>query len=171
MRKSTAYAKKLQRQGNQYNGAEWLNTITKSRAYDDQPVPGAVARETSMEAALKALNRVRLAFVQIQDNPADGEHCFDLLAHATGVAKVRYAQIGGNDCEPVQIIDKADDALLKVRARYIKWGKWEVLEKEAADVSEALDLYEMVLLNSSPGLMSDAVEIRQELLEKQRAAA
>ena len=170
MRKTTTYARK-RRVVNTYNGAEWLNTITKCRTYDDQPLPGAVVKETSMEAALKALNNVRIGFAQMQAGPDDGEHCFDLLAHATGVAKVRYAQIGGNDCEPVKIIDKADDALLKIRARYVKWSKWELLASEVEAIAEALDLYEMVLMNSSPALMSDAVEIREKLLIEQRKAA
>jgi hypothetical protein len=170
MRKTSEYARK-RRVMNTYNGAEWLNTITKCRPYDDQPLPGAIVKETSMEAAIRAVTNVRLGFAKIQNNPEDGEYCFDLLAHATGVAKVRFAQIGGNECEPVKIIDKADDALLKVRARYVKWGKWELLKSEVDAIAEALDLYEMALMNSSPAQMSDAVEIRQKLLIEQRKAA
>ena len=170
MKKTTTYARK-RRIANTYNGAEWLNTITKCRTYDAQPLPGAVIAETSMEAADRALAKVRLGFEQIKNNPADGEYCFDLLAHATGVAKVRFAQIGGNDCDPVQIIDRADDALLKVRARYVKWKKWELLDHEVGNIAEALDLYEMVLMNSSPALMTEAAGIRQQLIEKQRMAA
>jgi hypothetical protein len=170
MRKLSAYARKARRENKTYNGAEWLNVITKCRQYDDELLPGAIAKEPSFSAAQRAIIGIRTAFEAIKAGQGS-EHDWDKLAHATGVTKVRAFQIAGNNNEMMPPLDEADAALMKVKNRYLKWDKWEVLPAEIEPITYALDLYEMVVTSSSPAQMSEAVYARDKILKKQRELA
>lgn len=170
MRKTSAYARRARREQRTWNAAEWLNTITKCRPYDPEPLPGAIATETSYTAAEKAIVNVRRAFEAIKLGTATKES-WDKLTHATGVTKIRSVQIAGDGNDIFLALEEADAALMKVKVRYQKWGKWEVLPKEVQDIAYGLDLYEMVLTRSSPAQMAEAADIREQILKKQRETA
>ena len=167
MRKLSAYARKARRTQKTYNGAEWLNVITKCRQYDDELLPGAIAQEPSLEAALKAINGVRTAFEAIKAGEGS-ESAWDRLAHATGITKIRSIQIAGEGNEMLPPLNEADAVLMKVKNRYIKWAKWEVLPQEVDAITYALELYEMVVTSSSPAQMSSAVKVRDEILREKK---
>lgn len=170
MRKSSAYARKIRRFGKTYNGAEWLNVITKCRPYDEELIPGAIATEPSFAAVRKAIVDVRTSFEAIKVGNGS-ERAWDFLAHATGITKVRSIQIAGDGNEMLEPLHIADAALMKVKNRYLKWGKWELLPAEVQDIAYALDLYEEVATNSSPAQMTEAMKVREQILDKQREPA
>ena len=66
MRKLSAYARKARRVNKTYNGAEWLNVITKCRPYDEELLPGAIAQESSFAAVRRAIIGIRTAFEAIK---------------------------------------------------------------------------------------------------------
>lgn len=112
MRKTTAYARK-RAMAPTYNGAEYLNTIMRSRGYTEQPMP------------------------EVDSNP------------------MLPPLVDGNN------------ALRQVLNRRRTWGKWQVLPAEAETLRYAVDLYETILLASSPQQMATAVDLRMQALKGQ----
>lgn len=170
MRKLSAYARKMRHRGETYNAAEWLNTLTKCRPHTEGAIPGAIAKETSFDAIRRIIIDMRLSFERIKLGTATPED-FDRLAHATGVAKVRYAQIGGNENEAVTLLDIADAALVRTRNRFQQSGKWGFDGPALVEVAVGLDLYEDITTQSSPAQMHDAALERERILIEQRRQA
>lgn len=167
MRKLSAYARKLRRKNETYNGAEWLNTLTKCRPYTDELLPGAIASESSFKAIRRSIIRVRMSFERIKSGTATVED-FDMLCHATGVAKVRFAQIGGTENEAVKLLDIADAALVRTRTRFEQSGLWGFDGPALIELAQGIDLYEDIATNSSPAQMHGAVMERDRILNEQR---
>ena len=167
MRKTTTYARKIRRQNAVFNGAEWLNTLTKCRPYTDELLPGAIAKEGSFETIRRSIIRVRLAFESIK-NGNGTETDFDMLAHATGVAKIRFAQIAGNENDAVEVLNIADGALERARYRYQRTNSWGFDGPALSQILEALDLYEAIATSSSPAQMHDAMMERDRIIKEQR---
>jgi hypothetical protein len=167
MRKLSAYARKLRRTNETYNAAQWLNTLTKCRPFDADKLPGAIASETSFEAMRRRIIDTRLSFERIKLGTATPEDC-DRLADATGIAKVRFAQIAGNDNEAVTLLDIADAALTRTVNRFNQSGRWGFDGPALLEVMQGLDLYEQVATSSSPAQMHDASLERDRLLNEQR---
>ena len=65
-RKTTKFARKRRATGGLYNGAEWLNTISKCRPYTTEILPGAVIDEPTQDAADKAIKKTREAFSRLK---------------------------------------------------------------------------------------------------------
>lgn len=170
MRKTTAYARK-RAMAPTYNGAEYLNTIMRSRGYTEQPMPELGLHGTE-DAALKALVIVKTALVALTTGatqPRNEEH-FDLMAHALGVSCIRAGQIGGPEVDSNPMLPPLVDgnnALRQVLNRRRTWGKWQVLPAEAETLRYAVDLYETILLASSPQQMATAVDLRMQALKGQ----
>jgi hypothetical protein len=167
MRKISAYARKLRRTNETYNAAEWLNTLTKCRPFGEDKLPVAIATETSFDAMRRRIIETRLSFERIKLGTATPED-FDLLAHATGIAKVRYAQIAGNDNEAVTQLDIADAALTRTVNRFKQSGRWGFDGPALIEVMQGIDLYEQVATSSSPAQMEHASIERTRILEEQR---
>lgn len=89
---------------------------------------------------------------------------FDYLAHAVGVTEVRIQEMGGDKTVALAVIKDANAGLTRARNRYLKWDKLELDKQAITHVGEALDMYKMVLLESSPRLMANAVETRLKVL-------
>jgi len=168
MRKISAYARKIRRSGNNgFNGSEWLNTIQKCQSYSDEPPVGSWLQEGTATIVTTVLARVHSAFRSMVDGctPPDNTEDFDLMAHALGVADIRSLQIAGDVDNPMRPdIKAASDALLAVRARRVKWGKWEVIKAEELAIDAGIAIYETILEASSPGQMAKASEMRAQIL-------
>jgi len=156
--------------GSSFNAAEWLNALTRCKPYTTEALPGAVAMSGSYEAAEKSIINVRLAFEHIKSSNAE-EIDFDRLAHATGVSKVRYVQIFGKSAPMLLELNLADSALIRCKARYQRWGKWEFIGDDVQHIADALDLYETVLVSSSPKQMTIATDLRLEILDRMKEPA
>lgn len=176
-RKTSAYARKMRRQpqGGTFNGAQWINTIQRCREYTSEPIPGSWlpgGGETA-SAAVGAALRVRSAYDSIKQgliSSGDFEP-HDLLAHAMGVSWLRAIDIAGEDEDSnpmLPILRKATDALRRMADRAVKSGKWGFDGPGLLEVAEGIDLYEEILMASSPAQMTEATETRARILEAQR---
>lgn len=169
MRKTTTYARKQRQAGPTYNAVEYLNAIERSRAYTEPGLP-AVGVQGTEPTAIKALVIVKTALVALTTGatpPANEEH-FDLMAHAVGVSIMRAGQIGGDDPQSNELLPpliEGNAVLRQVLARRRKWKKWEVLPAEAAALAYAAEVYETILMASSPAQMAQAVDMRMRAMQ------
>ena len=169
MRKTSAYARKMRRENvNGFNGAEWLNTIQKCQPYSDEPVMGSWITEGTGSILVAVQARIHMAFRVMADGntPKSNTEDFDLLAHAVGIAVVRAIQIAGEFDNPMLTrLHEGTQALFSIRARRVKWTKWEMLGTEEAAIREAIAIYETILEASSPAQMSKASIEREKILK------
>ena len=171
-KKMTAYARK--RLGNPnagtFNGAEFLNTLQRCRAYTDEPLPGSWLEGTQDAAdnARNLVNRALGAMVGHKLKPEESAE-FDLLAHAIGVALIRSIEIGGEDCQPAADCRAGSEALGSIQDRRNKLGRWATTRPEQLALGEAVMVYEAILQASSPAQMVAATEARMRILEAMRA--
>lgn len=171
MRKTTTYARKQRQSGGTFNGAAYLNTIQAARPYTETAAP-ALGLFATHYAALKALVIVKTALVALTTGatPAGNEEHFDLMAHAVGVSIMRAGVIGGHDPQTNALLPpliEGNVALRQVLNRRRRWGKWELLEREADTISYAVEVYETILMASSPAQMAEAVDMRMRALKGQ----
>lgn len=171
MRKTTAYARKMRRQGGLYNGAEYLNTIQRSRSYDE-PADPELGLFATKDVATKASVLVMAALEKMATGatPPGNEEHFDLLAHALGVSCIRASQIAGPDVDSNPMLPplvEGNNTLRGVLARRRKWGKWQVLPVEVGVLRYAVEVYETILQASSPAQMAEAVDLRMKALRGQ----
>jgi len=102
---------------------------------------------------------VRLALQSLMDRtvPADDVRTHDTIAYAIGEAEVRYLEIGGRDNNPAMpIIIKAGHALNRARERWKRLGVWGLDGPAIQELKDGIELYEQVLLVSTPQQMHDA---------------
>ena len=171
MRKTTAYARKQRLAGCTYNGAAFLNSIQAARPYTEPSMPEIGMRGTQ-DTATHALVLVKTAMVALVSGatPPGNEENFDLLAHAFGVSCIRAGQIAGPEPEQNELLPPliaGNVTLRQVLARRRKWKKWEVLPAEAATLDYAVEIYETILMASSPQQMAHAVDLRMAVLKGQ----
>lgn len=151
-RKLSAHGRKLKRQGGPVialNG--WLRTIEACKPVEEDP-----------RLANSLLLMVHDALKKLLDHQAQpGETApFDLLAHAIDVAHVRYMQIDPTTDNPAHDpMLAAKTALLAIRERYRRTGRWGLAGPERAPLIQGIDLYEQVLLASTPAQMMAATKI------------
>ncbi len=173
MRKTSAYARKMRRQPEraQFNGAEWINTLQRCRGYTDEPIPGAFNADggQTVTAANGAALRVRAAFDVIKTATVapDDMEPHDLLTHAVGVAWLRAIEIAGH--EPgknpmLPILKLGTNAVQRLGERRRMTGAWGFDGPAIQQVADALDVYEEILMNSSPLQMANASRRREKLL-------
>lgn len=174
MRKMSAYARKQRRPGaGTYNQVAWTNVIQRCRSFDEDPVVVGLNGENPQEYAERALIKVKKAFVAIRELAADNNDSidYDTLAHAVGVTYIRAVEIAGEDDDEnpmMPIIKAANAALRRCADRYRKIRRWGFDGPAIAEVEAAIDLYEMVLLKSSPLLMDRASANRDAVVAEQR---
>lgn len=171
MRKTTAYARRMRRTGPTYNGAEYLNAIQRARGYTEPAAP-ELGLQATEDAAIGALVRVKTALVAMTTGatPRANEEHFDLLAHALGVSCFRAGQIGGEDVDSNPMLPPlvaGNNALRAVLRRRRHMGRWTVKPGEAETLASAVEIYETILMASSPAQMSQAVEMRLRALKGQ----
>ena len=171
MRKTTAYARKQRLAGCTYNGAAFLNSIQAARPYTEPAMP-EIGMHGTQDAATHALVLVKTALAALTHGatPPANEENFDLMAHAFGVSCIRAGQIAGMEPEDNPLLPpliEGNTVLRQVLARRRKWRKWEVLPAEAAVLAYAVEVYETILMASSPQQMATAVDLRLVALKGQ----
>ena len=175
MKKTSTYARKRQANGrHEYNSAAWLNTIQRCTGYSTESLPGSWLPVTQ-DAADAALARVKAAFASMRagQTPASNEEHLDLIAHALGVACIRAGQIAGEKPEDNIMLPpliSANSAMRKVLTRFKRFKKWEMLPPEIEAVDWALEIYETILLASSPAQMTEAADMRMRVFMNEKGA-
>lgn len=170
MRKTSAYARKMRRRaaGEVYNGTEWLNTIQRCAQYSNEAPIGSwltgtqAAADNMRHTVRHALDRLLAGQVQ----PGDTD-VFDTLAHAVGVALVRTHETGGDRSAALEVLGLAKIALTAVKDRWQRIHKWGATRVEQEALADAVELYETILMSSSPAQMSAAAEARMRILKAQ----
>lgn len=169
-RKTSVYAAKQRRQGNTYNGAEWLNTLQRCKPYsDDAPIGGLFGTQS---AATKAMLIVRQAFEALKSGtvPANDVQNFDKLSHAMGVACIRAAQIAGEDVANnimLPTLITANSALMRCMERRRRLGSWGLDGPAITELTDAIEIFETIVQASSPAQMTNAVDYRNQMLKGQ----
>ena len=171
MRKMSAYARRMRRdpKAGVYNGAEWINTIARCRAFnEEEPIPGSWLPGTQQTAEqMKELIQGSLDRLIAGQVAKDETDPFDHIAHAVGVAQVRTEQTKGDKTDAAEIIWAAKTALNAVKARWQKLGKWGATRPEQIALQDGVDLWAGFLESSSPAQMSEAARLRLEILKAQ----
>ena len=167
MKKTSAYSRKRRASASHtYNGAEWLNTIQRSRPYTaEPPIPGFFGTES---AAVKAETLVRDALDTLLRHsvPLNVEHTFDILAHALGVSVIRALQIQPDPASnpAIPILKDGSDTLVRAIDRHQKTGAWGLDGPGRHALIDAIDVYAEILRNSSPAQMEHATSERIQIL-------
>lgn len=169
-RKTSAYARKMRRRpaGEFYNGAEWLNTIQRCSQYSAEAPIGSWLTGTQ-PAADNMRRTVRAALDRFMQGHAapDDTDTFDTLANAIGVAFVRTHETGGDRSAALEVLGLAKIALTAVKERWQRIHRWGATRIEQEALADAVELYETILLNSSPAQMTAAAEARMRILKEQ----
>lgn len=124
--------------------------------------------EANPKAATGIMVKLRLALQRLSDmaTPDDDIQDHDELMHALAVALVRSHEIAGsgNPCkEPLMAGVKA---LQRASERRARKGRWGLDGPGIQELREALDIYEEVLMASSPKQMQTAFEKHLKMLLK-----
>jgi hypothetical protein len=169
VRKTTAYARKIRRTGPGFNGAAWMNTMERCRPYTDEPILPCFQPAGTLSAAVKSALVVREAFETLrtgEDSTGSGDP-WDILAHAVDVGTIRAIEIAGNDPDKnpmLPIMLKANAALKRIRERHDRLGKWALDGSAVVELRAAMDVYQEILMASSPAQMSKAAEVRMSVI-------
>lgn len=167
MRKTSAYARRRRREGKSVEPgvmplaefSRWQHEIRIRQSYGDGGLE---------EVAMQASNLTLVAltkFLEHSVKPDDYEP-HDALAHAIGVATLRAIEIhGGTEGNPaLQILDAGRDALLRTRQRWEQTKQWGLDGPARQQLSDAVDVYQEILMASSPLQMQKACDLRYEIL-------
>lgn len=171
MRKTSAFARKRRAQGLPTESSvlspkhyqQWQHAIKVRQSYSDAGL---------IDVALSASNRAKVALAKFLEHrvPDDDTEPFDMLAHALGVATLRaieiHGAIQGNPVLP--ILDAGNDALGRARLRWEKTGKWGLDGPGRQELTDAVDVYHEILVNSSPMQMQKACDMRYEIITGKR---
>lgn len=172
MRKTSAYARKMRRLGNTYNGAEGFNAIQRCRQYTEEPLPGMESVAGTQTAATKSMLLVREAYEAMKNTACiDPTHDFDVLAHAIGVSWIRAVDIAGEDeftNTMLPILRAANDALSRSRERFHRIGRMGFDGPAIDQVMAGIEVYEAIVQASSPAQMTAAVAERSAILKAQQ---
>lgn len=122
-----------------------------------------------MTAANGAALRVRAAFDVIKSATVapDDMEPHDLLAHAVGISWLRAIEIAGHELDKnpmLPILKLGTDAVQRLGERRRRTGAWGFDGPAIQQVADALDVYEEILLNSSPLQMANASRRREKLM-------
>jgi hypothetical protein len=166
MKKTTAYARKRRAAGFSANGHgklneyAWLRTIKICRSYDDESILDEVP---TGEIATNAIVNARTALQKMLDCAIDPDDTdpHDMLAHVIGMAQIRTLDIGGTGANAfMEILNEAAQALGRARERWQRLRKWGLDGPGIEPMKTAVDIYESILLASSPKQMEHAQMIR-----------
>jgi hypothetical protein len=179
MRKISKYARRMRQQPDRalINGAEWINTIQRCRSYTEERIPGSWLPDggATLDAAQTTALKVRSAYDSLRNGlvpPGDHEPN-DLLAHAMGVSWLRAIEIAGEDPSQnpmLPILRSGTEAVRRMGERRRAIGKWGLDGEGIKALVDAIDVYEEILMNSSPAQMVLATDARWRIIQKQTAS-
>jgi hypothetical protein len=173
VKKSTAYGRRMRRAG--INPAtdtvisnSWINAVQRCRVYTDEPIPGASV-VGSLSGAHTILLHVRTALDDLlHHRVAPGNaRPYEELAMAVDVAHIRAIQIQPDTGNPAHVpLHEAKAVLYRARQRRERAGVWGLSGPDRETLMAAIDIYEALLLSSSPQQMHAAERMRMDSLER-----
>lgn len=118
----------------------------------------------------ETLLKVRVALQGLLDRTmaSDDPNGFDVLVCAIGEAKIRYMDIAGPDCEPMLLLDKSDEALIRAYERWKRTSEWGLDGPGIQALKDGISLFEEVFLASSPNQMTEAENTYRKWVKMQR---
>lgn len=162
MRKTSIYMRKRRTQINQDGylvKKHPMAVLRECRPFNGESGTDANARD--------ALGIVFAAFDRMCNGVSTETNDFDYLSHALGVAEIRAVEIAGTESNPLlELIAPANAVMQRCKARYLKWGKFELYSHDVTQLRDALDVYETILIDSSPRQMADATKTRMVVLKE-----
>ena len=115
------------------------------------------------EEAAKISNEARMAWWKMCNG--DGStRSFDELVYALNTLRVLVEPFD----EGVEVVTRAQEALLRIRQRYLEHGKFGVDAEALRDVPPALDLYDEFLSYATPRMMVNAMTAAVKRMERAR---
>ncbi len=138
-RRASAF-KRTKRDRNAVEPSSVLRPILMCRQFNDE------------EASILAVE-VRMAWQRLTHGDGTQDD-FDLLANSSNVALIRAEEI---DALAVEVVLRAQTAIIAMKERYQRVGKFGADAVALADVPPMLDFYCDLLTFSSPQNMTDAL--------------
>lgn len=125
-------------------------------------------RDANPNAATNIMVKLRLALQRLSDmaTPADDIQDHDELMHAMAVALVRSHEIAGSDNPCKEPLMEGVQALQRASERRGRTGRWGLDGPGIQALREAVDIYEEILMESSPKQMQKAYEKHLKMLLK-----
>jgi hypothetical protein len=125
-------------------------------AYSETSLLGALP---TMTLAKKTLKTVWDAYHRVdnRNSPGDQQTDFELLAHAVVIAQLRTYDIGGQQAQ--EVLNQLNDAvgvLDEIKRTWHSEREWRMSGECAVTLRNALDIYEQILLSSTPFEMHEA---------------
>lgn len=115
------------------------------------------------EEAAKISNEARMAWWKMCNG--DGStRSFDELVYALNTLRVLVEPFD----DGVEVVTRAQEALLRIRQRYLEHGKFGVDAEALRDVPPALDLYDEFLSYATPRMMVNAMTAAVKRMERAR---
>lgn len=128
MRKTSTYARKL----HYADKMAGFRLLDRARPFDEGDTTGEHIK-------------TRACFERLADGTSDNDD-FDRVAMALNLAKVRALEI---DQALACVLEAGQNAMMALKARNERWGKWDMLLAEREAVSEAMDAHEAITDASS----------------------
>lgn len=196
MRKTTAYGRRLARQGRgneltrtdkTLNGMLVLKAISVRRDRDAPPMPGGemwteVAQETARDSELKV--RAALDSLLTGIKPIDPEHDLATLNAALAIGAERMLQILYQEHQPaddewldmaklpaagreaIEVFVQAREALNRTRDRWRERGQWGLDGAARQQLVAGVDLFADLMYASTPAQMDAAYREADRLIRK-----
>lgn len=169
MRKTSVYARKrahaIKTNGDLlYHYVKQCNTIGMVTA---RCTPYEVNAKHDAQAIMVKL---RTALQKMIDRAVpDGDtKAHDYIIISFGEAKVRYLEIGGRENNPaLDALTQAELAMKRARERHDRIGQWGLDGPAIEALKTGVDLYEQVLMLSTPQQMADAASTLHRWLKLQ----
>lgn len=124
--------------------------------------------EANPKAATNIMVKLRLALQRLSDmaTPDNDIQDHDELMHAMAVALVRSHEIAGSNNPCKEPLMAGVKALQRASERRGRTGRWGLDGPGITELREAVDIYEEVLMASSPKQMQKAFEKHLKMLLK-----
>lgn len=162
MRKTSKYARKKARQA--VKPDSWLKKIQDNKPYSSESLYGETPSITKAKAAVTL---VRYAYTRIDNriSPADRQEDYELLAHAVVISQIRtYDSVGDGAKEVMDILNEAVGALEGVADTWRATKQWAMTGQQALAILDAVDIYEQIVMSSTPHEMEKAQTSRLDWL-------
>ena len=162
MRKTSKYAKKKARQPVVRD--MWLKKIQDNKPYSSESLFGETP---TIVKAQNSINTVRSAYNRIDNrlSSSDKQQDYELLAHAVVISQIRTFDSEGEGRKAVmEVLNEAVVALEGVANTWRATKQWEMTAEQALVLADAVNIYEQIVLSSTPYEMEKAQTSRLDWL-------